>query len=58
MMVQQIRRRLTWLVHNALMSPFLPIRLLLLVVIKAGEAADWMLSHAPGWRRYDGWSGW
>lgn len=49
-------RRFTWLLHNTLMTPFIPIRLLLLILIKIGEAAERVGMHTPGWRMYDGWS--
>ena len=52
------RRRLTWLIHNALMTPFIPIRLVLFALCKVGEAAEWFGLRTPGWRMYDGWKGW
>jgi hypothetical protein len=52
------RRRLTWLVHNALMMPFVPVRIGLFWVMKLGEAAEWIVDRMPGLRRYDGWEGW
>ena len=51
-------RRLTWLVYNALMTPFIPIRIVLLAIYKLGEGAEWIGLRTPGWRRYDGWGGW
>ena len=52
------RRRLTWLLHNALMTPFIPVRAVLFAFYKLGEGAEWLGLRLPGWRRYDGWSGW
>jgi len=52
------RRRLTWLIHNTLTTPFIAVRLALLTLIWIGEAAEGLLQRMPGWRRYNGWSGW
>lgn len=52
------RRRLTWIAHNALMTPFIPLRVMLLLIVRIGEAAEWIGLRMPGWRRYDGWRGW
>lgn len=49
------KRRITWLIHNALMTPFMPIRIVLFAVYKLGEGAEWIGMRTPGWRRYDGW---
>ena len=52
------RRRLTWIAHNAVMTVFLPLRVALWTIVLIGEAADRTIAHLPGWRRYNGWSGW
>lgn len=52
------RRRLTWILHNGIMSIFIPFRFLLLVIIRIGEVAEWIGLRTPGWRRFDGWTGW
>lgn len=52
------RRRLTWLIHNMAMTVFIPFRLVLLILVWIGEGAEWVGLRTPGWRRYDGWSGW
>lgn len=52
------RRRITWLAHNVLMTPFIPVRALLFVIYKLGEGAEWIGLRTPGWRQYDGWRGW
>jgi len=51
------RRRLTWIIHNALMIPFIPIRALVLAIYKIGCAAEWIGLRLPGLRRFDGWRG-
>lgn len=51
-------RRISWLIHNVLMTPFIPVRALILLLIRIGEAAEWIGMRTPGWRRYDGWRGW
>jgi hypothetical protein len=53
-----MRRRLTWIAHNVIMTPFIPIRLILLILVRMGELAESIGLRMPGWRRYDGWSGW
>lgn len=50
------KRRVTWLLYNAAMTPFIPMRLALHMVALIGEAAEWVSLRMPGWRRYDGWS--
>lgn len=50
------KRRVTWLLYNAAMTPFIPMRLALRAVVMIGEAAEWIGLRMPGWRRYDGWS--
>ena len=52
------RRRLTWIIHNAMIVPVLPIRILLFGIWKIGCAAEWLGMRTPGMRRYNGWSGW
>jgi hypothetical protein len=52
------RRRLTWLIHNALVTPFIPIRLVLVGLYQLGRLAESVLSWTPGWRMYNGWEGW
>ena len=56
--VSERRRRVTWLIHNTLTTPFIPIRMGLLLVIRLGEGAEWVGLRTPGWRMYDGWKGW
>lgn len=51
-----MKRRISWLLYNAAMTPFIPIRIVLFSVIKLGEAAEWVGLRTPGWRKYDGWS--
>lgn len=52
------RRRVTWWTHNIIVTPFIPIRIMLMMIVKAGEAAEWIGLRMPGWRMYDGWRGW
>lgn len=49
------RRRIKWLAYNALMTPFIPIRIVLFAIMRLGEAAEWVGLRMPGWRQYDGW---
>lgn len=50
------KRRITWLLYNAAMTPFIPFRALLLIIARLGEAAEWIGLRTPGWRTFDGWS--
>jgi hypothetical protein len=52
------RRIATLWLHNVLVTPFIPLRLFLLLICRAGEAAEWVGFRMPGWRMSDGWEGW
>ncbi len=52
------RRRLTWIIHNVLMTPFMPLRVVLLFLIWVGETSERIGLRTPGWRPYDNWRGW
>lgn len=52
------RRRATWLLRNLVATPFLAFRIPLFVLAKLGEGCEWLGLRTPGWREFDGWSGW
>lgn len=52
------RRRATLWLHNLLVTPFIPIRLALVLLCRLGEVAEWIGLRMPGWRMSDGWEGW
>ncbi len=49
------KRRITWLIYNVSVTPFIPIRAVLFLFYKIGAAAEWIGLRTPGWRLYSGW---